>query len=103
MEKLSFTLYEIFGYFLPGTVGMLALGILFWAIFLPTAAVHLGSWELSKLWYFGLIIVSYFAGHVLQAISRSWFPNPNDSVLTAEDAKMRPLIRAAARKIGETL
>ena len=82
---------------------MLALGILFWTIFLPTAAVHLGSWELSKLWYFGLIIVSYFPGHVLQSISRSWFINPNDSVLSAEHAKMLPLIKAAARKISEAL
>lgn len=81
MEKLSFTLYEIFGYFLPGAVGVFALAILFWAIFLPAAAIPVHSIELSKLWYFGLIVVSYYAGHVLQGVSRSMFQNPDDVVL----------------------
>jgi len=81
MEKLSFTLYEIFGYFLPGVVSVLALAMLFWAIFLPAAAIPVHSIELSKLWYFGLIVVSYYAGHVLQGVSRSLFQNPDDVVL----------------------
>jgi hypothetical protein len=81
LEKLSFTLYEVFGYFLPGTIGLLASAVFFWAVFLPGAPIPVQSVELSKLWYFGLIALAYFSGHVVQSISRLFFKNPDDSVL----------------------
>jgi hypothetical protein len=103
MDKLSFTLYEIFGYFLPGAVGMLALAILFWAIFLPTTPLPVATTELSKLWYFGLIVLSYYAGHVLQAISRSMFKNPDDSLSEREKTDMLPVLKLAQKQIASHL
>src|SRR5215467_13847510 len=94
MEKLSFTLYEVFGYFLPGVVSVLALAILFWAIFVPAAAIPVHSIELSKLWYLGLILVSYYAGHVLQGLSRSLFQNPDDIVLAGAPSDLSIIKRA---------
>jgi hypothetical protein len=91
MEKLSFTLYEIFGYFLPGVVGVTTVAILFWAFFLPTTPLLVHSVELSKLWYFGLVVISYYAGHVLQGISRSLFKNPDQLVL-AQQPHLNPIL-----------
>jgi len=81
MEKLSFTLYEIFGYFLPGVVGITATVILFWTLFLPGVPIPIHSVELSKLWYLGLVVVAYYAGHVLQDMSRSLFKIPDHQEL----------------------
>ena len=102
MEKLSFTLYEIFGYFLPGVVGVTAIAILFWAFFLPGTPLPVHSVELSKLWYFCLAILSYYAGHVLQGISRSLFKNPDEQVL-ARQADMAPLVKRAQEQLATQL
>ncbi|HWX55323.1 MAG TPA: hypothetical protein VN176_12095 [Verrucomicrobiae bacterium] len=102
MDKLSFTLYEFFGYFLPGVVGVSAITILFWTLFLPVEPVPIHVFELSKLWYFGLAVVAYYAGHVLQAISRSLFKNPDDSIL-ASQADMAPLVKRARAQLATHL
>jgi hypothetical protein len=102
VEKLSFTLYEIFGYFLPGVVGVTAMAILFWAIFLPNTAVPIESLELSKLWYFGLVVICYYAGHVLQGISRSLFKNP-DTLVLAHQTDMAPLVKRAQEQLATHL
>ncbi len=102
MEKLSFTLYEVFGYFLPGAVGVAALAILFWAFFLSNAPIPIESLELSKLWYFALVVVSYYAGHVLQGISRSLFKNPDELVL-AHQTDMAPLVKRAQEQLATHL
>jgi hypothetical protein len=99
MEKLSFTLYEIFGYFLPGTIGVTAVAISFWAIFLQSTAVPVESLELSQLWYFGLVIVCYYSGHILQGISRSLFKNPDEQVL-AFQTDMAPLVKRAQEQVA---
>jgi hypothetical protein len=39
MKDLQFTLYEVFGYLLPGAVIAGGFGVLFWAVFFPVAAV----------------------------------------------------------------
>lgn len=103
MEKLSFTLYEVFGYFLPGVVGITAISILFWAIFWPTTPVPVQNVELSKLWYFILVVVSYYCGHVLQDISRSWFKNPDESVLDKPKSDLLPIVQCARQKIAAAL
>lgn len=103
MDKLSFTLYEVFGYFLPGVVGVASLAILFWALFIPATPLPVHSVELSKLWYFGLVIVSYYAGHVLQGISRSLFKNPDDTVLAGQKGDMLPVVKRAQEQIAVSL
>jgi len=103
VEKLSFTLYEVFGYFLPGAVGVISIAILFWAIFLPASAISIETPELSKLWYFGLMILAYYAGHVLQGISRSLFKNPNDSTFAHQTAEMLQVIKRAKEQLAAHL
>jgi hypothetical protein len=102
VEKLSFTLYEIFGYFFPGVVGVTAIAMLFWAFFLPAIPIPIHSVELSKLWYFVLVIVSYYAGHVLQGISRSLFKNPDETVL-ARQADMASIVKRAQETLASHL
>ncbi len=82
---------------------MLALEILFWAIFLPTLPLHLGSWELSKLWYFGLVVSSYFAGHVLQSMSRSWFKNPDETVPSDPNSSVAALVESTREELATHL
>ena len=103
MDKLSFTLYEVFGYFLPGVVGLTAIAILVWAIFWPTMPIPVQNVELSKLWYFVLVVLSYYCGHVLQDISRSWFKNPDESVLDKPRSDLLPVVQCARQKIAAAL
>jgi hypothetical protein len=102
MEKLSFTLYEFFGYFLPGNIGVAALAILFWALFLPMVPIPIQKFELNTLWYFGLAVISYYVGHVLQGISRSLFKNPDESVL-AQQTSILPLVKRAQEQLASRL
>lgn len=100
MEKLFFTLYEVFGYFLPGAVGVLSVGTLFCAIFLPVTPIPVQNMEPSALWYFGLIALSYYSGHVLQEVSRSLFKNPDSFVLAHQKPDMLPVVKRAQEQIA---
>ena len=58
------TIYEGFGYFLPGAVLVAALGIIAWAVWAPCVPLPIfaPSFDLWAL----LIVVAYFAGHAVQ-------------------------------------
>lgn len=82
---------------------MLALGILFWALFLPKVPLHVETWELSKLWYFGLVVSSYFGGHVLQSMSRSWFKSPDETVPSDPKSSISALIEGTRKSLASHL
>lgn len=64
------TLYDLFGYFLPGTIVVLAGCILGWSIWFRTFAVPIGSPPVVLLAVGAA--ASYFAGHLIQEIG-NWF------------------------------
>lgn len=69
MKDLQFTLYEIFGYLLPGAVLGGGLTVLFWAGFFPQPTVDIDI-KSTEVWAIFLVI-AYVAGHVAQGVGNA--------------------------------
>ena len=65
-KDLQVTLYEIFGYLIPGAVSIGSLGVLFWALFFPAQVVDFDM-RTGELWV-AFLVLAYIAGHMAQAI-----------------------------------
>ena len=64
--NIRFPLYDFFGYLLPGIVAVLATLLVVWSLYFP--AVPLSFLSLPKHVWFLLVVLAYFAGHLVQAI-----------------------------------
>jgi len=89
MKSVEITLYDIFGYFIPGCVALVALYLIAWRLVLPEAI------DLSNVSALGWAIVAgtaYVVGHALQAFSnlfyRIFWANPEQRLLA--DAFVAP-------------
>ncbi len=68
------TLYDVLGYLFPGFIFLVALIVLFWAVFSPTTALlplfqnadDIGEWSL-------VVIAAYILGHLVQGIGNAAF------------------------------
>ncbi len=65
-KDLQVTLYEVFGYLIPGMVNLVALAVLFWALFFPAQVVAFDI-PTGELWV-AFLVVAYIAGHMAQAV-----------------------------------
>jgi len=67
LQGIQVTLYDVFGYLLPGFVFLAAIAILFWAVCFPTAPL---PWplEIQANWWV-VAAVAYVAGHMAQALA----------------------------------
>ena len=85
LKDLQATVYDIFGYLLPGLVALLALVILFWAILIPTTPL---SPTITETFNWAVVlIVGYLLGHLVQALANlllSPFKDPEELALSPE-------------------
>jgi len=66
-KDLQVTLYDFFGYLLPGAAILAAAIVLFWTLFWPLAPLTLPS-TLPVLATTSLVFIAYLAGHLGQAL-----------------------------------
>jgi len=66
VKELKFTLYEIFGYILPGSIFCFAIAIIFISVFITNSTLHIAKLtaEMNTI----IIVLFYFNGHVVQAL-----------------------------------
>lgn len=67
LKDLNITLYDIFGYLLPGGVFLLALSILFHSLIAPSQPIDLSKIFEGKTTL--IILIAYILGHFSQAIA----------------------------------
>lgn len=67
-KQIQLTLYDIFGYLLPGSVILSALIVSYWSIFWPTYQLHIPT-SLSLSEVIVLVFGSYLAGHLGQGLA----------------------------------
>src|SRR5260370_5675991 len=82
IKDLQVTLYDVFGYLLPGIVFVAALATLFWAIFFPQPALKVDL-PTAEVWIV-FLVSAYVAGHMAQALGNLivWFrPSTEDLIL----------------------
>lgn len=100
------TLYEIFGFLLPGVVLFTGLVIVFWTVFYPHVPLTPG-WFAHDAWL-PAASVSYFLGHLAQALANySIGPHPReeDLILPRSRTERLPdaLVELAVSKTAETV
>jgi hypothetical protein len=105
IKDLQVTLYDVFGYLLPGIVFVAALATLFWAIFFPQAVLPVDL-PTAEVWI-AFLVASYVAGHMAQALGNLivWFrPSTEDLILgtTSKSRLPEPLVTACRTKAKET-
>lgn len=99
MEKLSFTLYEVFGYLLPGGMVFLAFVLLYWALFVPSFPLGIASFQVGLVTWVSVVMSSYILGHAAQAIANEYFRVVEKKVLDSQPAWMRERAVQAAREL----
>jgi hypothetical protein len=87
-KDIKISLYDVFGYFFPGTILLASFGVYFWARFVPehtSFPIAFGptEWTLA-------ILASYVAGHICQAIGSSVFPTQSSMDKDYANSKLIP-------------
>jgi hypothetical protein len=72
LDKIQLTLYEIFGYFLPGTMAALSLLLIYWAFCLPHVAFPIYKIHPDAMGWASIIGISYLLGHINQGIGNRY-------------------------------
>ena len=104
MKEIQFTLYEVFGYLLPGTVLCTGLGLIFWAIYFPQAVIDFDL-KTVEVWV-TFLAFSYVAGHVAQALGNKvvrHFESAEERIITNPKAFPSELVKACRAKITKIL
>jgi len=84
-ESLNFTLYEIFGYLMPGSIAAAALSIFLWAIFHGDSVLPLSFWRLSPAGLLAALFLAYLLGHVVQALGNRVLRGADERIMSDEN------------------
>src|SRR5438132_6695512 len=101
LGNLAFTLYELFGYLLPGGLVLLGLVILYWSIFVPGVPLSIATFEPGLVTWASLVIVSYLLGHAVQGVSNTLLKGAEDAALAPTSSA--PWMRQRALELAAKL
>lgn len=76
-SDLTITLYDLFGYLIPGIVALSGIGLFFWAVLDPGLKP---DGDLKAVVWTALFLIAYLLGHVVQAIA-NFTPGLNYSLV----------------------
>lgn len=75
LDKVQFTLYEIFGYLFPGTLAAIACALIYWALCLPGVPLPVYKIQPNITGWIGIVSVSYLMGHLTHGIGGKFLRN----------------------------
>lgn len=90
MKELNITLYEIFGYVLPGAIATLAVSLFYYIFTVSGTEVVLP--QMSKTFAALIGIIAYFSGHIVQTLGNIAYRNmykAEDVLLETKDNEER--------------
>jgi hypothetical protein len=102
MKQVELTLYEIFGYLIPGAVFTAGLSLVFWAIFYPTDRVDIDL-KTPEIWG-SFLVLSYIAGHVAQGVTNllvAYYPSVENALFSDGSDFPKTLVEACRAKVKE--
>jgi hypothetical protein len=101
VKELQLTLYEVFGYLLPGAVLTGGVSLIFWAAFFPQTAI---DFDIKSVEVWGtFLVLSYVAGHVAQGIGNAVVSRFESAEDHAINTVLDPEIVAACKKKAKEL
>jgi hypothetical protein len=96
-ESVNFTLYEVFGYVIPGTIATAALAISLFVIFHGDSILPLSFWRLSPTGVLALLFLAYVVGHLVQALSNSVLKGADKRIMSGKDPAILVAKQRAAK------
>ena len=98
LGDLRASVYDLFGYFVPGSLGLVGVILVFWSTCHRTDAGDL-SQASSAVVLTGFIVVAYVLGHLLQAVGNllGYFNRVSEKTLLGEAAQAEPAAERTAR------
>ena len=81
LNNFAFTLYEIFGYLLPGSIALLGFLVLDWSIFVPAVPLGVSTFQAGLITWTAVVVASYLLGHAAQAIGNVFLRGAEDAAL----------------------
>ncbi|HZU31197.1 MAG TPA: hypothetical protein VFB79_08790 [Candidatus Angelobacter sp.] len=81
IDKIQLTLYEFFGYLLPGSIGAVAIIIFYWSLCLPHTALPLDKLHPDRLGWIILIGMCYLIGHLVQGLGTKYLKGAEQAAL----------------------
>lgn len=100
LANFAFTLYELFGYLLPGGVALVGIILLAWALFVPLVPLGIATFQPGLAMWTGIVVASYVLGHAAQAVGNKVLRSVEKSALAMNDATwMRDQARHAAAEL----
>lgn len=93
LDNFTFTLYEIFGYLIPGSVALAGFGLIYWALFMPTMPMDIATFQPGLGTWVVMLGGSYILGHAAQGVGNKLLRGVETAAL---EMKSSPLIRDTA-------
>jgi len=106
MKDLRISLYDLFGYLLPGLAFFAAAAVFFWAVFIPNKPL---AWlQLSTEKWVVILLIGYFFGHMAHAIGNlcmKLFKSPEETFLSTNQSGSMPqsIIDAAKSRANKII
>lgn len=100
LNNFVFTLYEIFGYLIPGSVAFSGFATLYWALFNRQGPLRPESFNPQLGTWIILLGTCYVLGHAVQALGNKLLRKTEESALEMESS---PEVRIPARKAAASI
>lgn len=102
-KNLQISLYDFFGYLLPGCIVLLAIAIPFWIIFVPNLALNINNIS-TELWII-ILVMAYFFGHFAQSsanyINKLFPPMEKEVIETDASNRFKKIVKKAKEKSNQ--
>lgn len=102
IDKIQLTLYEIFGYLLPGAIGTAAVAIFYWGTCLPHTTFPIYKVHPDALGWAVLTGISYLFGHLAQGIGTKYLKGAEKAALENSEL-VPPAIVSSAKERAATI
>jgi hypothetical protein len=100
LENFALTLYELFGYLLPGGIALLGFTVLYWTLFVPQLPLGIGGFSPGVALWTGIVVVSYVLGHAAQAVGNKALRSVEAAALAMQGETW---MREHSRKVASDL
>jgi len=93
LSNFAFTLYEIFGYLMPGSLAFAGFAVIYWALFVPDIPLGVADFAPGIGTWVVVVVGGYILGHAVQAVGNIALRRVEKKVIEMGDA---PLLRKSA-------
>ena len=93
LDNFTFTLYEIFGYLMPGSLALAGFAVIYWALFIPCVPLGVATFTPGVGTWVIVLAGCYILGHAAQAVGNKLLRFVEKKALEMKGA---PLLRKSA-------